>query len=137
MYTYAANVWGLSIVQRPFSVISFRSVAVMAWGNSTPSPGGCSGQRACPHASWVYTGDGSRADSGIPPAASRQLHSLTHAGRRRRGLCGGVAVKTALLAQLLARSDRAAGKEAASAIRCDFAATGSVTDLMPRFSRQY
>jgi hypothetical protein len=46
-------------------------------------------------------------------------------------------VKTALLAQLLARSDRAAGKEAASAIRCDFAATGSVTDLMPRFSRQY
>jgi hypothetical protein len=24
-----------------------------------------------------YTGDGSRADSGIPPAASRQLHSLT------------------------------------------------------------
>jgi hypothetical protein len=25
-----------------------------------------------------YTGDGSRADSGIPPAASRQLHSLTH-----------------------------------------------------------
>jgi hypothetical protein len=27
--------------------------------------------------SWVYTGDGSRADSGIPPAASRQLHSLT------------------------------------------------------------
>jgi hypothetical protein len=25
-----------------------------------------------------YTGDGSRADSGIPPAASRQLHTLTH-----------------------------------------------------------
>ena len=105
--------------------------------NSTPSPGGCSGQQACPHAqlgitetahgpplehhqllhgrstyslthtpSWVYrrrltgrlwnttscftaaplthsltrpagcTGDGSRADSGTPPAASRPLHSL-------------------------------------------------------------
>jgi hypothetical protein len=103
------------------------------------SPGGCSGQRACPHAqlgipetahgpplehhqlphgssthslthtlSWVYrrrltgrlwnttscltaaplthsltrpagcTGDGSRAASGTPPAASRPLHSLTH-----------------------------------------------------------
>jgi hypothetical protein len=38
--------------------------------------GGCSGQRACHTPSAGYTG--SRADSGIPPAALRQLHSLTH-----------------------------------------------------------
>jgi hypothetical protein len=30
--------------------------------------------------SWVYIRDGSRADSGIPPAASWQLHSLTVQG---------------------------------------------------------
>jgi hypothetical protein len=72
-----------------------------------PPPRGCAGQRACQHAQLGipetahgptleyhqlphgssthsltrpagYTGDGSRADSGIPPAASRPLHSLTH-----------------------------------------------------------
>jgi hypothetical protein len=36
--------------------------------------------------SWVYTGDGSRADAGTPPAASRQLPSLTHTGAHRQ--CG-------------------------------------------------
>jgi hypothetical protein len=43
--------------------------------NSTP-PTECSGQRACPHAQLGIPETGSRADSGIPPAASRQLHSL-------------------------------------------------------------
>jgi hypothetical protein len=39
-----------------------------------------------------YTGDGSRVDSGTPPAASRPLHSLTHSlthGVERRGESSG------------------------------------------------
>jgi hypothetical protein len=45
-------------------------------------PGICSGQRACQHAQLGILETGSQADSGIPPAALRQLHSLT---RRVRG----------------------------------------------------
>ena len=48
--------------------------------NSTPSPGGMFGSAGVPTRPAGYTGDGSRADSGTPPAASRPLHSLTHLG---------------------------------------------------------
>jgi hypothetical protein len=41
-------------------------------------PRGMFGSAGVPTRPAGYTGDGSRADSGIPPAASRQLHSLTH-----------------------------------------------------------
>jgi hypothetical protein len=41
-------------------------------------PGGMFGTAGVPTRPAGYTGDGSRADSGIPPAASRPLHSLTH-----------------------------------------------------------
>jgi hypothetical protein len=44
--------------------------------NSTPAPGGLFGSAGVPTRPAGYTGDGSRTDSGIPPAASRQLHSL-------------------------------------------------------------
>ena len=46
--------------------------------SSSHQTGGCSGQRACPHAQLGIPETSSRADSGIPPAASRPLHSLTH-----------------------------------------------------------
>jgi hypothetical protein len=46
--------------------------------NSAPPPEGMCGSAGVPTRPAGYTGDGSRADSGIPPAASRQLHSLTH-----------------------------------------------------------
>jgi hypothetical protein len=46
--------------------------------NSTPSPGGMFGSAGVPTRPAGYTGAGSRADSGTPPAASRQLHSRTH-----------------------------------------------------------
>jgi hypothetical protein len=81
------------------------SISNMLQPTSTPSPGGCSGQRACQHAQLGIPETGSQADSGTPPAplthsltrpagytgdgltgrlwnttscASRQLHSLTH-----------------------------------------------------------
>jgi hypothetical protein len=41
-------------------------------------PGGTFGSAGVPTRPAGYTGEGSRAASGIPPAASRQLHSLTH-----------------------------------------------------------
>jgi hypothetical protein len=41
-------------------------------------PGGLFGSAGVPTRPAGYTEDSSRAESGIPPAASRQLHSLTH-----------------------------------------------------------
>jgi hypothetical protein len=43
--------------------------------NSARPPGGCSGPRVCQHAQLGIPETSSRADSGTPPAASRQLHS--------------------------------------------------------------
>jgi hypothetical protein len=47
------------------------SISNMLQPTSTHSPGGCSGQRACQHAQLGIPETGSRADSGIPPTASR------------------------------------------------------------------
>ena len=102
--------------------------------NSTPSPGGCSGQRVCQHAQLGipetssradsgippavphgssthsltrpagYTGDGSRADSGTPPAATRPLHSLTHSLTRGTVSPGWAARKAARACRWRGRS---------------------------------
>jgi hypothetical protein len=105
-YTYDVGVWGLSVVQGPFSVapVPTPSVTIRSLQTRLPPRGDVrvSGRSNTP--SWVYrktalgptleyrqlphgrsthsltrpagyTGDGSRADSGVPPAASRPLHS--------------------------------------------------------------